>query len=86
MGSGGLGVESTKHSCGSTAGVEEVLVDVVVEGVGGLGIGEGGASSDGSSEVINSNNGDGGGVQVTCCTEVLEYVTLHFQIMSSQTC
>ncbi|CAL5352578.1 unnamed protein product [Camellia sinensis] len=83
MGSGGLGVESTKHSCGSTAGVE-VSVDVVVEGVGGLGIGGGGASSDGSSEVINSNNGDGGGVQVTCFAEVLEDVTLHFQIMSSQ--
>lgn len=72
MGSGGLDVESTKHSCGSAARVEEV---------GGLGIRGGGTSSDGSSEVINSNNGDGGGVQVTCFTEVLEEVTLHFQII-----
>ncbi|KAL7202283.1 hypothetical protein ACSBR1_033870 [Camellia fascicularis] len=78
MGSGELGVESTKHSCGSTAGVEEVSVDVVVEGIGGLGIGGGGASSDGSSKVINSNNGNGGGVQDTCFTEALEDVTLHF--------
>ncbi|GMP97245.1 hypothetical protein CsSME_00045576 [Camellia sinensis var. sinensis] len=70
-----------KHSCGSAAGVEEVSVDVVVEGVGGLGIRGGGTSSDGSFEVINSNNGDGGGVQVTCFTEVLEDVTLHFQII-----
>ncbi|GMP97244.1 hypothetical protein CsSME_00045576 [Camellia sinensis var. sinensis] len=81
MGSGGLDVESMKHSCGSAAGVEEVSVDVVVEGVGGLGIRGGGTSSDGSFEVINSNNGDGGGVQVTCFTEVLEDVTLHFQII-----
>lgn len=80
MGSGGLDVELTKHSCGSAVGVE-VSVDVVVEGVGGLGIGGGGISSEGSSEVINSNNGDGGGVQVTCFTEVLEDVTLHFQII-----
>ncbi|THG19991.1 hypothetical protein TEA_001819 [Camellia sinensis var. sinensis] len=81
MGSGRLDVESMKHSCGSAAGVEEVSVDVVVEGVGGLGIRGGGTSSDGSFEVINSNNGDGGGVQVTCFTEVLEDVTLHFQII-----
>ncbi|KAI7984175.1 Proteasome assembly chaperone 4 [Camellia lanceoleosa] len=84
MESGGLDVESMKHSCGSAAGVEEVLVDVVVKGVGGLGIEGGATSSDGSFEVINSNNGDGdsysGGVQVTCFTEVLEDVTLHFQI------
>ncbi|GMP88402.1 hypothetical protein CsSME_00040407 [Camellia sinensis var. sinensis] len=73
MGSEGLDIESTKHSCGFVAGVEEVSVDVVVKGVG-----------DGSFEVINSNNGDGdsesGSVQVTCFTEVLEDVTLHFQI------
>ncbi|CAL5364390.1 unnamed protein product [Camellia sinensis] len=81
MGSEGLDVELTKHSCGLAAGVEEVSVDVVVEGVGGLGIRGGGTSSVGSSEVINSNNGDGGGVQVTCFIEVLEDVTLHFQII-----
>ncbi|CAL5352122.1 unnamed protein product [Camellia sinensis] len=81
MGSGGLDVKSTKHSCGSAVGVEKVSIDVVVEGVGGLGIRGGGTSSDGSSEVINSNNGDGGGVQIMCFTEVLEDVTLHFQII-----
>ncbi|CAL5425798.1 unnamed protein product [Camellia sinensis] len=81
MESRGLDVESKEHRCGSAARVEEVLVDVVVEGAGGLGIRGGGTSSNGSFKVINSNNGDGGGVQVTCFTEVLEDVTFHFQII-----
>ncbi|THG20000.1 hypothetical protein TEA_001828 [Camellia sinensis var. sinensis] len=74
MGSGGLDVESMKHNCGSAVGVEEVLVDVVAEGVGGLGIEGGGTSLDGSSKVINSNNGDGGGVQVMFFTEIYAWI------------
>ncbi|XAR56942.1 hypothetical protein NMG60_11024915 [Bertholletia excelsa] len=81
METGGLHVQLAKHdeafSNSSKPKVEEPSADVV-DGHGHSRIREG-VSTDASSEINNFSNDDG--LQVICFTDVLDDVTLHFQII-----
>ncbi|KAA8527039.1 hypothetical protein F0562_008732 [Nyssa sinensis] len=87
MAPGGFDVHASNETLNCSASkAEESLVNDVVGGMDCLGIGAE-TSSNGISKNNNSSNkeedngNDGGGVQVTCFTEVLDDVTLHFQII-----
>ncbi|KAA8515983.1 hypothetical protein F0562_019162 [Nyssa sinensis] len=87
MAPGGYDVHASNEPLNCSASKEEESpANVLVGGMDRLGIG-GETSSNGSSEINDNSNkeddngNDGDGVQVTCFTEVVDDVTLHFQII-----